>query len=75
MATEYTFHKHFEYGLLREVANRLQYDMWDPNTRTWHAIELNPFTASMSLVSPARAQELAGDGDLYAENVEPAAVS
>jgi len=66
----YEFHKHFDYGLLRERPGTLQFDMWGPKSGTWYRIEFNPFTASMSPITIGRAEELVDGGDLYAPNVE-----
>jgi hypothetical protein len=70
---DYTFHKHFDYGLLRE--DRMNFDRYDPKTGTWFRIQFDPFSASMSEITQVRAVELVAGGDLYAENVESAAAS
>jgi hypothetical protein len=62
----FRFFKHFDYGLLREVPDSLQYHKWMPDTGTWQAILLNPFTASMSQISEVQAGELAAGGNLFA---------
>jgi hypothetical protein len=40
-------------------------DVWWPDARIWHRYQLNPFEASVTSITPQRAQELAG-ADLYA---------
>ena len=65
------FHKHFDFGVLREVpAGSLRYEAWidgqDGEPGLWHTIRFNPFTASMSRITRARAAALVGDGDLDA---------
>lgn len=62
---EFRFFQHRDYGLLRERAGELQFDMWDPEERTWQRILMNPFTASMSVVPEAAAAVTAG-GELLA---------
>jgi hypothetical protein len=59
----YTFHKHFDYGLLREgPPGSLNFEAWMPAPfDRWHAISFNPFTASMSEINTARAREIAGE--------------
>ena len=59
--TDFRYFKHFDYGLLREVRDRLHFDMYDPRDRTWQGIFLNPFTASMSPIPEAAAKVIAGD--------------
>jgi hypothetical protein len=63
--TAYTFHKHFDYGLLREVDPPSGYfEAW--SSPVWHHISFNPFSASMSTISEDMAQGLIGKGDLHA---------
>lgn len=62
--TSYSFHEHFDYGLLREAPpDSLRYEAWIDGL--WHTISFNPFTASMSPITEHRALELIGDGELY----------
>jgi hypothetical protein len=61
----FRFLRHFDYGLLREVPESLQYDMLQPDGH-WHQILLNPFTASMSVISEVAAAGMASGADLYA---------
>jgi hypothetical protein len=58
----FRFFAHFDYGLLREGPQRLQFDKWQHDH--WHAIILNPFTASMSPIPVEEARLIAGD-ELY----------
>lgn len=63
--------KHFDYGLLREAPrNSLRFDAWCPpheqGEGLWHSIFFDPFSASMSEIDLAYAEDLIGNGDLYA---------
>jgi hypothetical protein len=61
---EYRLLRHFDYGLLREVRDSLQYDdMLEPDG-TRQRIVLNPFTASTASISAVAASELGTGADL-----------
>ena len=57
--------------LLRWDASYVPDAWWHPRAGEpgrWSRLTINPFTASVTAITPARAQELAGaDADLYAE--------
>jgi hypothetical protein len=48
-------------------------DVFWPGKGVWTRYKVNPFTASVTVITPERARELAGpDADLYAVDVDGA---
>jgi hypothetical protein len=55
-------------GALLRQDQSLVTDAWWPRSRVWHRFQIDPFTASVTAITPERARELAGvRADIYAD--------